>query len=134
MLTSGIAPIRAKKVRYFEDRELRTRILPPPKTVRALPTIRQQPVRQGEWADIVEPPATEPAAPSRSSNDRANSGPRREPELPQHEDVVPPPSKAAQEFESPPQAAPTSPRRNLSKRLLDTARQASLDLGDDMGM
>ena len=33
-LVSGCHPIRAKKARYYEDEELRTRILPPPQLSR----------------------------------------------------------------------------------------------------
>ncbi len=37
VLVSGCHPIRAKKVRYYEDRQLQARILPPPKPRAAVP-------------------------------------------------------------------------------------------------
>ena len=37
VLVSGCHPIRAKKARYYEDRQLQSRILPPPKPRAAVP-------------------------------------------------------------------------------------------------
>lgn len=128
ILTSGIPPIRTKKARYFEDRELQVRILPPPIAQSAEPSSVEA------WTNVVSEPETGPRPPAEQPQDRANSGLRREPELPQHEDVSSP-SKAAQEFEPPRQNRLRPPtRRNLQRQFSDMARQASLDLGDDMGM
>jgi type IV secretion system protein VirD4 len=139
VLVSGTAPIRAKKARYYEDAQFRRRLLPAPKPIKRPISTAPAPATESPpkaWNDVVAPPPAPASAPQEmpSLPDHANASPRREPELPEHEEVVPPPSKAAREFEPPPQAGPTSPRRHLSKRLIDTARQASLDLGDDMGM
>ena len=138
VMTSGSPPIRAKKLRYYEHNELRSRLLPPPVTA---PTESSgvpacQPAK--DWSEIIPPGGSEappPASPTKSAGDRANSGLRREPELPDHEEVVPRPNKAAREFERPPQGPSESPpRRNLQRRFIENARQASLDLGDDMGL
>ncbi len=52
VLVSGCAPIKAKKVRYFEDPEMQARILPPPRptTSKALP-LEQNPgiPRDDDW-------------------------------------------------------------------------------------
>jgi type IV secretion system protein VirD4 len=140
VLASGTAPVRTKKARYFEDRELRERILAPPVTApgttpSAIPAAGDALPNQ-EWTDTAEAPLDgESASEAQSPGDRANSGVRREPELPAHEEVVRSPSKAAQEFEpSLPEHAKVPTRRNVQKRFTDMARQASLDLGDDMGM
>src|ERR1700761_7661308 len=83
VLVSGSAPIRAHKTRYYEDRQLRERILPPPKvmtgpgesrTAASLTTTAPH-----DWVGAI-------AAPGAASEDPANSGIRREPELPEHED------------------------------------------------
>src|SRR5262245_5261979 len=37
VLVSGVQPIRAKKARYYEDRRLQDRILPPPMQLRKKP-------------------------------------------------------------------------------------------------
>ena len=95
----------------------------------------QQPPNQ-EWTDIVEAPvASKSSSKAPPPGDRANSGVRREPELPAHEEVVRSPSNAAREFEPPRlEDAKVPTGGNLQRRFTDMARQASLDLGDDTGM
>lgn len=129
VLVSGTAPIRGKKVRYFEDRELRARILAPP-AIRAPQA--PAPLTAAQWTDTVQP-AAEAAETVAPPSDPANAGLRREPELQAHEEIAPP-SKAAQEFEPPERPSRNTARRNLQRRFIDTARQASLDFSDDMGM
>jgi type IV secretion system protein VirD4 len=126
ILVSGTAPIRAKKARYFEDPELNARIMAPPET-KAQQAL--MPPAGTQWIDTVEPPSDGSLPPG----DAANAGPRREPELPPHEEIAPP-SKAAQEFEPPGRPHRSAGRRNVKRRFVDTARQDSLDLGDDMGV
>jgi type IV secretion system protein VirD4 len=61
---------------------------------------------------------------------------RREPELPEHEEIVCEPRKPAQEFEladDDPQDAAQDPRA-LQRRTRTFARQVTLDPGDDMGL
>ncbi len=139
VMISGTSPIRAKKARYYEDGQFRKRLFPAPMPITrgaGAAAVTASPNAAGAWNNVAVPPA----APSSSERqppalpDHANAGPRREPELPQHEEVVQPPSKAAQDS-VPPRQDPSRPiRRNLRKRFIDLARQASLDLGDDMGM
>jgi len=142
VLVSGTPPIRARKARYYEDRTLHQRILPPPNLVAgtddpsiSVLSVTPRPAQQ-EWTDAIDQPAAEALPPvSPPAADPANGGPRREPELPSHEEVMPEPSKAAREFE--PQhdkPAQTQRRRAIQRRFIDNARQASLDLGDDMKM
>lgn len=143
VLVSGSPPIRAHKTRYYEDRQLRERILPPPKLAPgpkdAAAAASPQPSRRAgnDWTDAVAPPQDQPtqAQPSQADGDAANAGLRREPELPAHEEIAPAPSKASREFE-PRGEKPheTQRRRAIQRRFIETARQASLDLGDDMGM
>jgi type IV secretion system protein VirD4 len=138
VMTSGCPPIRARKLRYYEHGEFRARLLPPPETGTRGKAGKLVLQPEKDWTEIVpagEPEAPPSAPPSKPPGDRANSGVRREPELPDHEEVVPGPSKAAQEF-LPPSRGPSQsqPRRNLQRRFIDNARQASLDLGDDLGV
>jgi type IV secretion system protein VirD4 len=66
--------------------------------------------------------------------DPANGGIRREPELPQHEEIVPEQAKATPEFtfadEDPDDDAVRA--RALRKQISSLARQAALDPGDGM--
>src|SRR5215472_4266866 len=134
VLVSGIPPIRAKKARYFEDAEMQARIIRPPMLTRPTsPSITANPEvpQQGDWAgQIVE-------APSKSdAEDPANAGIRREPELPEHEEIVREPKKPVQEFD-PMDDEPDDDvqRQRIMQRTFGTvARQVSLDPGDDMQM
>jgi type IV secretion system protein VirD4 len=134
VLVSGCAPIRAKKARYFEDPEMQARILRPPTLTRSTsPPIGADPLasHHGDWVgQVVE-------APSQSATeDPANAGIRREPELPEHEEIVSEVKQPAHEFDpmddEPDDAAQ---RQRIMQRTFGTvARQVSLDPGDDMQM
>ena len=67
-------------------------------------------------------------------DDLANGGIRREPELPQHEEIVPVPAKATPEFtfvdEDPDDDAVRA--RALRQQIRGLARQAAMDPGDGM--
>jgi type IV secretion system protein VirD4 len=134
VLMSGCAPIRAKKARYFEDTEMNARILPPP----ALTGDRSPPPdeslstpQDGDWAGAIV------ASPSAAAiEDPANAGIRREPELPDHEEIVPEPAKPVHEFD-PMDEEPDDEvqRQRIMQRTFGTvARQVSLDPDDDMKM
>ncbi len=97
VLVSGCHPIRAKKARYFEDAELNARILSPPRLSppgsHGVVDNRPSPPHTGDWADaVVTPPVS-------ATDDPANAGIRREPELPAHENIVPEPANRLREFE-----------------------------------
>jgi type IV secretion system protein VirD4 len=134
VLVSGCAPIRAKKARYYEDPELKARILQPPTLSKLRPTRRDETPSlppDGDWADAVVP---SPAA--TATEDPANAGIRREPELPEHEEIVPESKAPVQEFE-PMDEEPDDEvqRQRIMQRTFGAvARQVSLDPGDDMQM
>jgi type IV secretion system protein VirD4 len=134
VLVSGCAPIRAKKARYYEDPDLKARIIQPPtlSILRAMRRDEAPPLPQdGDWAGAVVPP---PAA--TATEDPANAGIRREPELPEHEEIVPESKAPVQEFE-PMDEEPDDEvqRQRIMQRTFGAvARQVSLDPGDDMQM
>jgi type IV secretion system protein VirD4 len=133
VLVSGCQPIRAQKARYYEDPEMKTRILPPPTLARrdvppglgALKT-----ASEGDWTNAIA------AAPTAASvEDPANAGIRREPELPAHEEIAPEPRKAINEFEPIEEDDDEPERRRMMQRTMGAvARQISFDTGDDMQM
>ncbi|MGH7119528.1 MAG: type IV secretory system conjugative DNA transfer family protein, partial [Acetobacteraceae bacterium] len=134
VMVSGCPPIRAKKARYYEDPELAVRILPPPILTKNKPTTTDEDPdapQNGDWSDTVI------AAESGSdTEDTANAGIRREPELPEHEEVAPEPRKSVQEFE-PIEDEPDDEvqRQRVMQRTFNTvARQVPLDPADDMQM
>jgi type IV secretion system protein VirD4 len=134
VLVSGCHPIRAKKARYYEDHQLQARILPPPMPA-AGTTVdgnADTPIRaaKDDWQGaVVAPPSTD-------TEDPANAGIRREPELPEHEDVVTAPRKPSQEFDLPDDETEDDAQRLrvLQRQVRATARQVSLDPADDMGL
>ena len=132
VLLSGAPPIKAKKARYYADRRLQSRVLPAPENCgqlvgagasddwSALPPIKPDPKSSEEGGRRIDP---------------ANGGLRREPDLPEHVEVVARPKSPAAEFDfaeadsaDADQSAANSERiRRMMER---GARQASLDLGD----
>jgi type IV secretion system protein VirD4 len=127
VMVSGCPPIRAKKARYYEDPELKARILPPPKLARSSSLTIAQPA-QHDWNADVAAPAVE---------DTANSGVRRELELPEHEEIAPERrSRSAREFEPPDDESDDEAERLavFERSARGVARQASLDPADDMGL
>jgi type IV secretion system protein VirD4 len=133
VLMSGIAPIRAKKARYFEDPEMTARILPPPVLThpKSPPTDDSPPVpSDGDWPGAVVAPVAS------DTEDPANAGIRREPELPEHEEIVSEPPKPVHEFEAMDEEPDDeAQRQRIMQRTFGTvARQVSLDPDDDMQM
>jgi type IV secretion system protein VirD4 len=134
VLVSGCHPIRAKKARYYEDHQLQARILPPPPFAVGARVAGNAdkliPAAKDDWQGaVVAPPATD-------TEDPANAGIRREPELPEHEDIVTAPRKPAQEFDLPDDDADDDAQRLrvFQRQVRATARQVSLDPADDMGL
>ena len=88
------------------------------------------PAAADDWQGaVVAPPATD-------TDDTANAGIRREPELPEHEDIITAPRKPTQEFDLPDDEADEDAQRLrvLQRQVRATARQGSLDPADDMGL
>ena len=135
VLVSGCHPIRAKKARYYEDAELKARILPPPRPsrpeARADREVRHSPPDADDWAGAIVA-----APPGSATDDPANAGIRREPELPEHENIAPEPPKPVREFEPPEEETDDdAQRQRLFQRSAQAlARQVSLDPADDMRM
>ena len=132
VLVSGCHPIRAKKARYYEDRQLQARILPPPKPRAAVPIAGSAnvspPQDAGDWQESIVARI--------STDDPDNAGIRREPELPEHEEIAPEPRRPAREFELPEDDSDDDAQRlrALQRQVRTIARQATLDPGDDMGL
>ncbi len=134
VMVAGTPPIRAKKARYFEDARLQERILPPPEpaaTSTAAPSVPTD-----DWTSRVIVAAGKPAtsAASGTEGDPDNAGIRREPELPEHEEIIPPTPAPAQEFDildDEPDVDSAKARALRSRmRMRMIARQASLDPND----
>ena len=88
VLVSGLPPIRAKKARYYEDRRLTARILSPPRLERidfgSSPNAVARGDTKNDWSELLA--REQESAPD--DEDPANGGIRREPELPEHEEIA----------------------------------------------
>ncbi len=141
VLVSGLHPIRAKKARYYKDRQLKARVLPPP----APQTI------EGDWPKArspdddwtaLEPLSARPeprASKSATTDDEdpANGGIRREPELAEHEEVVIARPMPVREFEfgdADREGVTAVKARLLQQQFGSVARQGVLDPDDRMGI
>ena len=147
VMIAGVPPIRAKKARYFEDRRLAERVLPPPKPADAKPRPKPDdwsalaPIRplapavddgQGHGTAAV---ADDASANAKSNGDPANAGIRREPALERHKDIAPEPAKPlANEFEPDRDESDDDAMRGraLTRNMRQVARQAAMDPRDGM--
>jgi type IV secretion system protein VirD4 len=137
LLVSGTPPIRARKVRYFQDRRLAERVLPPPTlaSLHADMTACNRTVAD-DWTALPPLSRMPPEAAPAKANDAANSGIRREPELPEHEEIVREEVQPLPEFAT----LDDEPDRNaaraaaIRRTLGGIARQAAMDPADGMGL
>jgi type IV secretion system protein VirD4 len=138
VLISGCPPIRAQKARYYEDRQLRERVLPPPKPKdhavchRPADDWSKRPLPAGLLAghERARGDRTQPA------DDPANGGIRREPELPEHEEVVPERTPPVPEFAFSDEEPDDEVQRAsvLRRQVSNVARQAAMDPGDGIDL
>jgi type IV secretion system protein VirD4 len=137
VMVAGTPPIRAKKARYFEDQRLSERILPPPDPAKLVVTERPD-----GWSVLkpVKPDETLIAAAGearRKKEDKANSSLRREPELPQHVEIVHEKTEPAPENEfriilDDDQEDNARQRQAIRRQMGGIARQASLNPDDSI--
>jgi type IV secretion system protein VirD4 len=144
VMVSGVHPIRARKARYFEDERFVERVLPAP-----TPATASADSRSDDWGTLPVPPRVAivepdknpkvPNVPKKAKPDDDDSGSgalRREPGLPEHEEVVPPKPDPVPEFGF------GDDGRNdrlvsaaeLRRQMTGLARQAELDPSDGLGM
>ncbi|HEY0622316.1 conjugal transfer protein TraG [Sphingomonas sp.] len=126
VMVAGVHPIRARKVRYYRDRRLASRIGEPPA---ATPPSKH---RANDWTDLpILAGSHAPVEDVDENGDPANGGVRREPELPEEQEIVPRSVPPAGEFEFDDSAGDdAAAARRLQDRMRGNARQASLDPGD----
>jgi type IV secretion system protein VirD4 len=148
VLVSGIPPIRASKVRYYEDARFRSRILNLP--VGTLPAPREgtfgdrSDLRNDDWNKFVtqrEPDAaiaggliTDPLPEEQSEADIA--GVRREPTLPDHEEITREHPTPCLEFAFAEDTSDADLLENetLRQGMATMARQAAMDPADGLGL
>jgi type IV secretion system protein VirD4 len=132
VMVSGLHPIRARKVRYYEDPQFQSRILTPSY---AMPVDRA--ARSDDWSGRAPiPPSVKLLAALKNRARDQNGGIRREPELPQQEDVVVKAPLAENEFDAALDEGDTDAVQAsaLNRSMQGLARAVSLDPDDKMGL
>jgi type IV secretion system protein VirD4 len=132
VMVSGVHPVRARKVRYYEDPQFQRRILKPS---RAVPI--DLVMRPDEWSwHAPIPPSVKLLAALTNKRRDQNGGIRCEPELPQHEEVVLNAPLADNEFDATPDEGETYAVQaaGLNRSMQGPARAVSLDPDDKMGL
>ena len=136
VMIAGLPPIRAKKLRYYEEPTFRHRMLPAP--VLSVDGYGDCPPSRGDdWTGIaaIGTPGIECSNTDEAPADPANGGIRQEPELPQHESIVP--TRApAHEFDFPEDDPDDEPQRQrtLAAMQRQTVRAAAMDQDDGLGL
>ena len=128
VMVAGTPPIRATKARYFEDSRFTERLLTPPDPAAGPATNPSS----DDWSSrLVAQKGDAQSMASGTEGDPANAGIRREPELPEHEEIVPPPSPA-REFDilDDEPDLDAAKARALRQRMRAVARQASMNPDD----
>ena len=137
VMMAGVHPIRAKKAKYFRDKRLSARVLPPPEVSASDNGMGARHDWQGQIAKAPAEAKRRRAAKDQPDSDPVNAGIRTEPELPIHEDIAPPPKQSTKEFDfdRDEQTDDDAARnRRLQERMRGNARQASLDPGDGIAL
>lgn len=130
VMLSGLAPIRAKKLRYFTDANFQSRVLPAPRLQPGRYADAPAP-RADDWSGL-SVPASVAVSPADLSDDETieDGGPRRQPELvelarlPDHEELTS--DLLLLDEDDVPAPFPTQP----DPRLQRVARLAALDPDD----
>jgi type IV secretion system protein VirD4 len=146
VLVSGVPPIRAQKVRYYEDKRLTGRLLPPPElTAAEASTCGDDPKPADDWTTLpIRLPlpdhstavADKSITASKSNGDPANAGIRCEPTLPEHEAVERETPRPTPEF-APPADEPDDDLGRISamdQSIRAVTRQAALHPDDGLGL
>ena len=143
VLVSGLYPIRARKVRYYEDRQLSARVLPAPPPALLDAAEPAADPRTDDWASAsaASERQAHPQEARQSASgdaDAANAGIRREPELPAHEAVAPERAPPVREFEfgedDEPDDEAAAKARAIGRQFATPIRQAPLDRDDGLAL
>jgi len=138
VLVSACHPIRASKARYYEDKRLKARVMPPPSLTTASAGTSGDRSSQvpDDWSNL---PLQAPGATSQGSivgsfskDDPESGGIRREPMLPEHEAIAPEEPTVNRELalleDEPDDDAVRA--KAMRQRFGTVARQAALDPDD----
>ncbi len=136
VMVAGTPPLRATKARYYEDARFKERILTPP-DIASVPTNSSR-APSDDWSNrvVAVPSGRASLAANGAEGDPANAGIRREPELPEHEEIVAPSPPPVREFEllDDEPDIDAAKARAMRQRMRMVARQASMNPADGIDL
>ncbi|WP_040849086.1 IncP-type conjugal transfer protein TraG, partial [Nitrospirillum viridazoti] len=132
VMVAGTPPIRARKLRYYEEPQLRARVLPAP-AFNDTVYPDHPPGRPDDWSG--RPALGEPSGPGGGAGgaEGEEGGIRQEPELAGHEQAAPPLDPTDEFSVADDGPDDEGPRQRVMARL-PIARAAALDPDDGMGL
>ncbi len=132
VMVAGTPPIRATKARYYEDARFKERILTPPDP--AADPAAERPSAD-DWSCRVVVVTNATAATGGTEGDPDNAGIRREPELPEHEEIVAPPTPEQEfEFLDDEPDVDAAKARAMRQRMRMVARQVAMNPDDGIDL
>jgi len=136
VMVSGQPPIRAKKLRYFEDANFTGRVCPPPALAADGPFADRPPSRADDWSGQVRAPHVDLVKPWSelvSNGDEDDSGLKRHPALPDETPVKAEPEKAPDAGLLDDEFDPNDARRmdQLARNAAVVRRAHAMDQADD---
>ena len=136
VMLAGAHPIRARKARYYADPRLKKRVETPP-----APRPSDDSTNLGDWTGRLVEPAPKRAAQSQDAdetdgNRETEGGVRREPDLPEHEEIARVGTAEINEFEFEERRDQDQAggNRKMAERMRVNARQAALDPNDGIDL
>jgi len=136
VMVSSVAPIKAKKLRYYADANFKRRVLPPPALTAGRYT-DAPPLRPDDWSALAIPAVPAASAPADLAGDDTGTaddgGPRRQPELSEVAECRSEQEPAANDLallDDDDDDVPLPLPRQLDPAMQRTARLASLDQHD----
>ena len=136
VMVSGQPPIRAKKLRYFEDANFTGRVCPPPALVADGPFADRPPSRADDWSGQVRAPHADLVKPWSelvSNGDEGDGGLKRHPALPEESPAKPEPEHAPDAGLLDDEFDPNDARRmeQLARNAAVVQRAHAMDQADD---
>ncbi len=136
VMVSGQPPIRAKKLRYFEDANFTGRVCPPPALAADGPFADRPPSRADDWSGQVRAPHADLVKPWSelvSNGDEDDGGLKRHPALPEESPAKPEPERAPDAGLLDDEVDPNDARRmeQLARNASVVQRAHAMDQADD---
>ncbi len=135
VMVSSHPPVRAQKLRYFEDANFCARVTPPPPLVNGVYLDRPA-ARGDDWTRLVSPVVANVSATTKAQGADEDGGPSQTPELDLAPRRITPDLGPAREFERLDEDFDDAPEpaRQADRRLMTTARLAAMDPDDGLAL